>query len=60
MRVLAKHHRDCPLCGGSGKVSDQIADSLIIVRDRAKFNETMRRVNAKARKRRKRKKAVAT
>lgn len=50
---MSKPNHDCPLCKGTGKTSARVADAMIIVRDRKKFNETMRRVNAAARLRKK-------
>lgn len=52
---MSKPNHDCPLCKGTGKTSARVADAMIIVRDRKKFNETMRRVNAAARLRKKEK-----
>lgn len=42
------------------KLRKKYPDVMISVRDRAKFNDTMRAVNKNSKKRRKRKKAVAT
>ncbi len=53
--MSTKH--DCPLCSGTGKVTKQVAASKIVVRDRTKYNATMREVNKNARLR---KKEVAT
>lgn len=50
---MSKSNHECPLCNGSGKVSAKVADSMIVVRDRKKFNETMREVNKRARERKK-------
>lgn len=57
---MSKPSHDCPLCKGSGKVSARIAESKIAVRDREKYNETMRLVNRRARERNKSQDAVAT
>jgi hypothetical protein len=50
---MSKATRDCPLCKGSGKVSAKIAEAKITVRDRARYNESMKNVNARARERKK-------
>lgn len=50
----------CPLCDGTGKVSKRVAESRIVVRDRKKYNETMKAVNAKARARKKSEEGLAT
>jgi len=50
---MTKATHDCPLCHGSGKVSAKIAESKITVRDRARYNESMRVVNKNARDRKK-------
>lgn len=55
--MSAKPTHCCPLCKGTGKVTKKIAEARISVRDRAKYNATMRLVNEKARQR---KKGVAT
>lgn len=54
---MSKPTHTCPLCDGTGKVSAKVAESKIDVRDREKYNERMRAVNARARQR---KKALAT
>ena len=50
----------CPVCRGSGKVSAHIAEAKIDIRDRAKYNETMRKYSARARAKKKTKEALAS
>jgi hypothetical protein len=52
-KKMTKATHDCPLCHGAGKVSAKIADSKITVRDREKYNLSMRLVNKNARDRKK-------
>jgi len=40
---------ECPLCHGSGKVTEKVALAKVTVRDRAKYNANMRKINAAAR-----------
>lgn len=57
---MSKPSHDCPLCEGTGKVSARVASAKIVVRDREKYNETMKAVNAKARARKKSEEGLAT
>jgi len=57
---VSKHTHDCPLCDGTGKVSKRVAESKIDIRDREKWNESMRKINAAARARKKLEKSLAT
>lgn len=50
---MSKPSHDCPLCEGTGKVSAKVAEAKIVVRDREKYNATMRAVNKAARERKK-------
>lgn len=56
---MTRKTHPCPLCDGSGSVTAAIANARISIRDREKYNETMRDVNRRARLRAK-KKALAT
>lgn len=55
-----KNNHTCPLCKGTGKVTKRVAESRISVRDREKYNATMREVNKKARLRKANEKLVAS
>lgn len=57
---MSKSNHVCPLCKGSGKVSARIANSRVTIRDRKKYNETMRAVNQRARDRKKVSETLAT
>jgi hypothetical protein len=57
---MSKTPHKCPLCAGTGTVSARVAAAKIDIRDRAKYNETMRKYSALARAKKKTKEALAT
>ncbi len=57
---MSKTTHKCPLCAGTGTVSARVAAAKIDVRDRAKYNETMRKYNERFRAKKKSKEAIAT